>query len=742
MAEIIKAKIKDLPSIQTSENTDVLVVEDKDGVQTSKITRENLLKEVVQAVQDVASDVTELESTKQDNLVSGQNIKTVNGQSILGSGNIILDTGKVDDVLVNGVSVVQDKNANIDLTPYASKTYVDDEDQKLKDKIADIELAKFPNVTIIGQPTIQQGQISNFSSTNYCQFPFVVDFQNQPFKLDFEITTGNEVTQQHNVFDSVFGLAFAVRQSKFVLAVSTNGTSWNIGEVLGSHIVLPNTTYRIRLVWDRQNLTLEYSTDGGSSYIVDSTRALTEQPYPKQMFIGITSDKSTTFNGIINLNYASLEIANKVVWQGMDDVGLATRMAVDMSNIDEAGINKVKTIYQQNETPYQVNGDYNPAHKKYVDEQDTKKQDKLTAGEHILIENNVISAVFEYPVYGIKRSLATTSTIWIRTDDSIGLVANATKDGSSVQNDFDDLFPWNAIKTVNILNDKVVAEIGDANFKFDGSNGEVMTYIPSFYLKRWQDENNEYMQISKFPFEGAFKVEEFYIGRYTTSSRTHSMSGVTSQVSQNITTFRNQAKAKGNGWSQLDWRYFIIQYLYLVEYANANSQSMLGGGNVGTSAQITLGGCDSLGMKSGCLVNDNAHAVIYRGIENPFGNIWQFVDGINIKDWQAYICYEPSQYVVDKFVEPYQALGYVNANANGQANKMGYDANNQLVALTSAVGTSTYGDYYYQNSGNRIVFVGGAWYGGSYAGFFFWYCDAGSGVTGSDIGARLLKTSV
>lgn len=222
--------------------------------------------------------------------------------------------------------------------------------QKIAGKINDIELAKFPNVTIVGQPTIQQGQISNFSRENYCRFPFVVDFQNQAFKLDFEITTGADVTQQHNVFDSAFGLAFAVRQSKFVLAVSTNGTSWNIGEVLGSHVVLPNTTYRIRLVWDKQNLTLEYSTDGGETYVVDSTRALTEQPYPKQMFIGVTSNvlepqsSITIFNGIINLNYAKLSIANKVVWQGMDDVGLATRMAVDMSNIDEAGVNKVKSI--------------------------------------------------------------------------------------------------------------------------------------------------------------------------------------------------------------------------------------------------------------------------------------------------------------------------------------------------------------------------------------------------------------
>jgi hypothetical protein len=40
--------------------------------------------------QDFAASVA---STKQDTLVSGTNIKTINGSSILGSGNITIDSG-------------------------------------------------------------------------------------------------------------------------------------------------------------------------------------------------------------------------------------------------------------------------------------------------------------------------------------------------------------------------------------------------------------------------------------------------------------------------------------------------------------------------------------------------------------------------------------------------------------------------------------------------------------------------
>lgn len=270
------------------------------------------------------------------------------------STNGVVGKGTLDNILA-------DRNyaSKEDIPEIADDSVASDKlwsSQKIADEINDIELAKFPNVTIFGTPTISQGQISGFSATNYCQFPFVVDFQSKPFVIDFEITTGDEVNNQHNIFDSAFGLAFAVRSGKFVVAISTNGTSWDIGEGVGTHAISTNTTYRVKMEWNLSTFVVSYSTDGGNSYTADITKALTAQPYPKQMFIGITSDKSTFFNGIINLNHATLTISDKVVWQGMDDVGLATRMAVDMSNIDEAGINKVKDIV--GDEGYLKNTDY------------------------------------------------------------------------------------------------------------------------------------------------------------------------------------------------------------------------------------------------------------------------------------------------------------------------------------------------------------------------------------------------
>ena len=345
-------------------------------------------------------------------------------------------------------------------------------------------------------------------------------------------------------------------------------------------------------------------------------------------------------------------------------------------------------------------------------------------------------------VYGVRRDLSSSSSTWERIGESIGKTANATHDGSAVTNDFDSIYPWSDIKTVNLADDGTInAEIGNVDFKFDGSNGEVMTYIPPFYYSRYRKDGYEYILISKNYFGGAVKSEGFYVGRYTTSSGVHSKSGVASQVSTNITDFRTQATGKGTGWQQLDYHYLILLLLYFVEYADYNMQTKVGFGNVSTSAQINSGGCDDLGMKSGCLANDKAHAVIYRGIENLWGNIWQFMDGVNIKDNQVYINYNPSTYVVDTFTDDYKALSYVCANANGWQKSTGYDSENPLVGFPTAVGggDNTYMcDYYSQNSGNRIALVGGAWSDDLACGAYFsFYVD--SSVSYTYIGARLLK---
>lgn len=436
-------------------------------------------------------------------------------------------------------------------------------------------------------------------------------------------------------------------------------------------------------------------------------------------------------------------------------------------------------------------------------------------------------------LYGIKRKVNdNTSPAWERIGDSIGLVAKATKNGETVQNDFDSRYPWSEIISYNydVIKKKINAYYGDPTFKFDGTNGEVLTRIPEFYWKREIINGYEYIYIADYAIAGFNKSEEFSVGRYDAcideDGKLHSYSGYSPSTNKNITQHRDAAKLLSDEFCMIDYRYFMLQMLYLVEYANYNSQSQLGNGIIGirynandkaiiaqertntiviatndyfkVGQQIAIGttvdgvsickdrtitkiteyskdttegtaitfdgdpvniaigniihacaqkegGCDSLGMKSGCLANDSQHAVIYRGIENIFGNVFNWIDGLNIQNYQAYICRNPKEYISDKFEVPYIKLGYVNCNEKDMyIKKLGFDEKNPDIALPIEIGggagsSSGMCDFYYSSEGNCVALVGGFFIYGSLAGLWYWNCDNSSVTSYLSCGARLLK---
>lgn len=247
----------------------------------------------------------------------------------------------------NGINVgLNEAGDKVEIGPKAElayKEYVDNADEALDAKIKELELFKFPNLTIIGTPTIQSGQVSDFTTSDYLEFPFLVDFRNQPFEINFAFTTGTDVTTQQNILDSEYGLAFAIRNSRLVLAISYDGATWAF-ESVGTLEIAPDTTYRVKITWNRLVYTVSYSTDGGETYTQDISHASAGQPYPKQMYIGAGKLATNAFGGSVNLNFANLLVNGEVVWTGMDDAGLASRLATDLSNVDAAGEAKIKEI--------------------------------------------------------------------------------------------------------------------------------------------------------------------------------------------------------------------------------------------------------------------------------------------------------------------------------------------------------------------------------------------------------------
>lgn len=184
-----------------------------------------------------------------------------------------------------------------------------------------------PNATIFGAPVINGSQVSGFTANDYLQMPRVIDFDGKQWQLDFQFTTGADVTTQQNIVDSGFGLAIAVSQGKMLVALSSNGTSWDLGAHAGTHAVAANTGYFVRMTFDGQKYIVAICTDG-KTYETDITVTATASLFPRVILIGKSTDSRYIFSGIINLAEATLYIDGKEEWTGMTGSNYATKTEV------------------------------------------------------------------------------------------------------------------------------------------------------------------------------------------------------------------------------------------------------------------------------------------------------------------------------------------------------------------------------------------------------------------------------
>jgi len=199
-------------------------------------------------------------------------------------------------------------------------------------------------------------------------------------------------------------------------------------------------------------------------------------------------------------------------------------------------------------------------------------------------------------------------------------------------------------------------------------------------------------------------------------------------------------------------------------------------------------------------LTDGKFPMMYRGIENVYGNVYQWVDGLNIdggSTWitatdyvagelvigddgsattdtwictsdhtsaaltrpttganhltvwenlngrQSWICENADSYSSNLFGSPYEKLDYVNLPTNGYIEEEGFDSDLPFANLPIKVGGSTYlRDYYYQNTGARVARVGGYLNVGANAGVRVWNLGSSSPSTYWYSAGRLLKKAL
>jgi hypothetical protein len=217
--------------------------------------------------------------------------------------------------------------------------------------------------------------------------------------------------------------------------------------------------------------------------------------------------------------------------------------------------------------------------------------------------------------------------------------------------------------------------------------------------------------------------------------------------------FRTIAAKRGSGWSQETVQAATAtELLFLIEYASFDMQSKIGAGvtnktdDGATSMTEITGATTTLGNKTGSVANTNGWTVVsYRGEENPFGNIWKWIDGINV-----YNKNEGSVYIADHGFKddtnaaPYSDAGITICGSNGYVSAFAYNEDFDWLFIASEVlGNSSLpvGDYFWQNkayNGYTVAALGGDWGNGSSAGGFGWHVYDASGSRSRTVGGRLL----
>lgn len=224
---------------------------------------------------------------------------------------------------------------------------------------------------------------------------------------------------------------------------------------------------------------------------------------------------------------------------------------------------------------------------------------------------------------------------------------------------------------------------------------------------------------------------------------------------------------RGTGWQQLDFTIASAeQMLFVVEYSTFNIQAITTFGSGVTDMSYVTNVNDSipnptntaLGNGSGKIEVTYTHSngteytkyvPVYRGVKNPFGNIWKFVDGFLRKhsagtDKNEAFWQDGSKAFSDAIAD-YIACGFSCATAEGYVKAFGYDENCDWCYMTSLTGgdsSKPVGDYYWVNMSTNNLYIarlGAYWNNGTSAGLFYWYLVDVASYRACSIGGRLCR---
>lgn len=341
-------------------------------------------------------------------------------------------------------------------------------------------------------------------------------------------------------------------------------------------------------------------------------------------------------------------------------------------------------------------------------------------------------------VYGVVWD-GTSTTVWSRTDEAASFVnptpyrAGATNYGSP----FDNLYPWSGMVRVT-----------------DAVAGELVA-VPKFWYKWTKSGNSLKLQIAGKETDG-FHVSPahadrgdgkgerdiVYIGRYHCNTNNYkSQSGVKPKANITRSTARTSIHNLGSNIWQSDIQMrMTIWMLYLVEFADWNSQKTIGKGCGNNSATENMGYTDSMPYHTGTtLASRDSYGIgtQYRYIEGLWDNVYDWGDGCYYNSNGLNIINTPSSFSDNSGGT---AVGVPSSGWPSAFTVATVAGLEWVIYPTASRGSETTysADGWYFDASHPCLYFGGNYGQGGYRGLFCVSCTSASDSY-AYIGCRLQK---
>jgi hypothetical protein len=343
--------------------------------------------------------------------------------------------------------------------------------------------------------------------------------------------------------------------------------------------------------------------------------------------------------------------------------------------------------------------------------------------------------------------------------------------------------------------DSSLKEDGTASV-LTGADGQVMVEIPKFYTRRvvegtittWYVSDTSapgytvhpafikdgvevnfryysaydacYLDATDSTYKSGLNLDDLTASLDLANDKLSSVSGVYPIVGVTRAECRSLAANRGTGWRQLDFTLWsAVQLLYLTEFQTFFSQNTLGAGNTNgtylsssvnqTDSPHTIAGASNfIGNKStnsvtgaGISLKPGTSFMCYRGIENFFGNCWNWADGINVNvttNGNVHVTNNSADFADDTSTNM-TLISTTAPTSSGFISAVAAIDNYFIPSSVSGASATTYltDQWFGSASSNRVVLVGGTAGTGAAAGAFFVGASNVSSSSDRSGGARL-----